>query len=103
VLRWLLLLRCFTAYRQRVCLVLGGPGGRDQRAHRAGRLPFSPTRWSFTFPVGTVVIGTSGLAERTGSAVAALAVLSIASWAAVAMRTARGARRGSLLIVAPPA
>jgi tellurite resistance protein TehA-like permease len=72
------------------------------RTARAG-LPFSPTRWSFTFPVGTVVIGTSGLAERTGSAVAALAVLSKASWAAVAMRTARGARRGSLLIVAPPA
>jgi tellurite resistance protein TehA-like permease len=74
------------------------------RTARAG-LPFSLTWWSFTFPVGTVVTGTSGLATRTGSAaVAALAVLLyavlVAAWAVVASRTAR---RGSLLMMAPPA
>jgi tellurite resistance protein TehA-like permease len=58
--------------------------------------------------VGTVVTGTSGLAARTGSAaVAALAVLLyaalVAAWAVVAVRTARGLRRGSLLKVAVPA
>jgi tellurite resistance protein TehA-like permease len=77
------------------------------RTARAG-LPFSLTWWSFTFPVGTVVTGTSGLAAQTGSAaVAALAVLLyavlVAAWVVVAVRTARGARRGSLLMVAPPA
>jgi tellurite resistance protein TehA-like permease len=36
---------------------------------RAGRhqLPFGLTWWSFTFPVGTCVTGTSGLALHTGA------------------------------------
>lgn len=35
------------------------------RQVRAG-LPFAPSWWSFTFPVGTVVTGTSALASATG-------------------------------------
>ncbi|MEO3776726.1 hypothetical protein ABGB16_07705 [Micromonospora sp. B11E3] len=75
------------------------------RTARAG-LPFSLTWWSFTFPVGTLVTGVSGLAARSGSAMlATLAVLLygllLASWAAVATRTARGARHGHLFL--PPA
>jgi tellurite resistance protein TehA-like permease len=56
-------------------------------------LPFSLTWWSFTFPVGTVVTGTSQLALHTrlpalsGFAVALYAVLVIA-WMTVAIGTA---------------
>ncbi|MET7395106.1 TDT family transporter [Dactylosporangium sp. NPDC005572] len=69
-------------------------------------LPFSLTWWSFTFPIGTVVTGTSGLALHTGAAlfrVAAVigyAVL-LTAWAVVAARTVRGSLRGTLF--APPA
>ncbi|GAA0525730.1 TDT family transporter [Paractinoplanes ferrugineus] len=64
-------------------------------------LPFSLTWWSFTFPVGTVVTGTSGLALHTGSAVFRAAAVVfyaglLAAWAAVALRTARGSLRGTL-------
>ena len=65
-------------------------------------LPFSLTWWSFTFPVGTLVTGTSNLATRTGldvvawSAVGLYAFLLLA-WVTVASRTAHGARTGSLL------
>ena len=31
------------------------------------QLPFALTWWSFTFPIGTVVTGTSALAAHTGS------------------------------------
>lgn len=77
------------------------------RTARTG-LPFSLTWWSFTFPVGTVATGTSGLALRTGSGMlAGLAVLLyaglLAAWAVVAVRTLRGLRRGDLLKPAPPA
>jgi tellurite resistance protein TehA-like permease len=77
------------------------------RTARAG-LPFSLTWWSFTFPVGTVVTGLSGLASRTSSALpAALAVtlyaVLLGTWSVVAVRTARAARRGDLLRPAPPA
>ena len=77
------------------------------RTARAG-LPFSLTWWSFTFPVGTMVTGLSGIAARAGAgSVAVLAVLLyavlVAAWAVVAARTVRGARRGSLLRVVPPA
>jgi tellurite resistance protein TehA-like permease len=77
------------------------------RTARAG-LPFSLTWWSFTFPVGTVVTGVSGMAARTSSAVpAALAValyaMLLATWSVVAVRTVRAARRGDLLRPAPPA
>lgn len=82
-------------------------GAITVRTARSG-LPFSLTWWSFTFPLGTVVTGTSGLATRSGSgALSALAVLLYAmlvgAWAVVAVRTLRGARRGGLLKPAPPA
>ncbi len=70
---------------------------RTARAH----LPFTLTWWSFTFPVGTVVTGTSGLAAHTGetflrvAAVAGFAVL-LGAWAVVAVRTARSVLDGSL-------
>ena len=69
------------------------------RAARAG-LPFSPAWWSFTFPVGTVATGTSGLAGRTGSAaLTALAVLLyavlVAAWLVVGTRTIRGVAAGT--------
>jgi len=61
---------------------------------RAARvdLPFSPAWWSFTFPVGTVVTGTSALALHTGSglfrAVAVLLyALLVGAWAVVGGRT----------------
>lgn len=74
---------------------------RTARRH----LPFALTWWSFTFPVGTVVTGTSALALHTGSDVlAGLAVLFylglVAAWVTVAVRTARGAISGALF---PPA
>lgn len=70
---------------------------RTARQH----LPFALTWWSFTFPVGTVVTGTSALALHTGSDVlAGLAVLFyvglVAAWVTVAVRTARGALSGAL-------
>ncbi len=75
------------------------------RTARAG-LPFALTWWSFTFPVGTMVTGVTGLAGRTGSdAMGALAVLLygllVAAWLIVASRTAHGAWRGHLFL--PPA
>ncbi|MDQ1745606.1 MAG: hypothetical protein QOE23_3945 [Pseudonocardiales bacterium] len=64
-------------------------------------LPFSLTWWSFTFPVGTFVLGSSELALRTGSDLFQLAaVLSyfglVAAWVTVALRTARGSLHGTL-------
>ncbi|MDO9395976.1 MAG: TDT family transporter [Herbiconiux sp.] len=75
------------------------------------RLPFALTWWSFTFPVGTVATGTSGLALHTGSvAIGVLAVIVyaalVAAWLTVGVRTFHGAIvRGTLLAppVAPPA
>ena len=75
------------------------------RTARAG-LPFSLTWWSFTFPVGTVVTATAGLASRTGSpmltglAVILFTVL-LTAWTVVAARTARSLRRGELRQPAP--
>jgi len=65
-------------------------------------LPFSLTWWSFTFPVGTVVTGTSGLATTTDArflvvAAGLLYVGLVAAWALVAARTTRGVWRGRLL------
>ena len=65
------------------------------RAAREG-LPFGPGWWAFTFPLGTVVTGTSGLAEATGHAVldaaAGLLFLALAAaWAVVATRSIRAA------------
>lgn len=72
---------------------------RTAREH----LPFSLTWWSFTFPVGTVVTGTTGLALHTGAALfngAAVVfyVVLLAAWATVFVRTARGVYRGRLLL-----
>ena len=69
-------------------------------------LPFSLTWWSFTFPLGTVVTGTSALATATGApflAVVAVALYAalVTAWLVVATRTAHGVRTGALL--APPA
>jgi C4-dicarboxylate transporter/malic acid transport protein len=66
-------------------------------------LPYSLTWWSFTFPVGTVVTGTSVLALATNAdflryaSVALYAVL-IAAWLTVATRTTRGALGGQLFL-----
>jgi C4-dicarboxylate transporter/malic acid transport protein len=56
------------------------------------RMPFGLTWWSFTFPVGTCVTGTIGLADRTGAdmfryAAAALFLLLLGAWLTVAVRT----------------
>ncbi|MCO7219060.1 TDT family transporter [Klenkia sp. PcliD-1-E] len=66
------------------------------------RLPFTLTWWSFTFPVGTVVTGTSGLAAHTGEVflqVAAVVLFAglLVAWGTVAIRTARGVLDSSLL------
>jgi C4-dicarboxylate transporter/malic acid transport protein len=66
-------------------------------------LPFTLTWWSFTFPVGTCVTGSSALAVHTGlelfriAAVLGCAVL-VAAWVVVAARTAHGVGRGYLLL-----
>jgi C4-dicarboxylate transporter/malic acid transport protein len=74
------------------------------RAVRRG-MPFGLTWWSFTFPVGTCVTGTIGLATRTGSdpirvAAAALFLLLLGAWLLVAARTLHGSARGRLFL--PP-
>lgn len=70
-------------------------------------MAFSLTWWSFTFPVGTVVTGTSGLAAATGAhflAVAALVLYAglLLAWGTVAVRTARGVFSGHLLRTPAP-
>ncbi|MDO0924024.1 TDT family transporter [Streptomyces sp. TG1A-8] len=72
------------------------------------RLPFSLTWWSFTFPVGTCVTGTSALASRTHAAAftaaaVALYALLVVAWATVAVRTLAGSARGTLFLPAAPA
>jgi C4-dicarboxylate transporter/malic acid transport protein len=74
---------------------------RTIRAH----LPFSLTWWSFTFPIGTCVTGTTGLALHTDAAMfrIAAAVLYaglVLAWLTVAVRTAHGSIRGRLLLPA---
>jgi C4-dicarboxylate transporter/malic acid transport protein len=71
------------------------------RTARRG-LPFSLTWWSFTFPVGTVVTGTSALAITTGTdlfrvAAAVFFIGLLAAWITVAARTAYGTWTGELL------
>jgi C4-dicarboxylate transporter/malic acid transport protein len=68
-----------------------------------GHLPFSLTWWSFTFPVGTCVLGTSELALHTGSDLFRVAAVLlylglVAAWITVALRTARGSLRGTLFL-----
>jgi C4-dicarboxylate transporter/malic acid transport protein len=72
---------------------------RTAREH----LPFSLTWWSFTFPVGTVVTGTSLLALSTHATVlrymsVALYGLLLTAWVSAATRTADGALRGRLFL-----
>lgn len=69
-------------------------------------LPFNLTWWSFTFPVGTLVTGTSGLAARTHVALFAVAatalyVFLLLAWGTVLTRTTRGAVNGRLFLPAP--
>lgn len=69
---------------------------------RRQEMGFALTWWSFTFPVGTCVTGTSQLALHTQlpmfelAAVAMFAGLLLA-WALVLVRTARGSIQGALL------
>ena len=69
---------------------------------RARGMGFALTWWSFTFPVGTCVTGTSQLARHTDlpmfrwTAVALYALL-LAAWVTVLVNTARGSMRGQLL------
>ena len=69
---------------------------------RRKQMGFALTWWSFTFPVGTCVTGTSQLALHTGlpmfqwAAVALFACLLVA-WMVVLVRTARGSLQGALL------
>jgi C4-dicarboxylate transporter/malic acid transport protein len=72
------------------------------------KLPFSLTWWSFTFPVGTVVTGTSALATRIHSEVftvgsVILYALLVTAWATVALRTAHDSYRGRLFVPAAAA
>lgn len=66
------------------------------------RLPFALTWWSFTFPVGTYVTGTTQLALHTGlpafrwAAVSAFLAL-ITAWIVVGVRTAHNTLHGDLL------
>ncbi len=83
----------------------GIAGAITLRTARAG-LPFSLTWWSFTFPVGTCVTGTTGIALHTGSSLLRVAagvfyLALVAAWAIVAVRTAHGSIRGRLFV--PPA
>jgi C4-dicarboxylate transporter/malic acid transport protein len=75
------------------------------RTMRRG-MPFALTWWSLTFPVGTFVTGTTQLARLTSlpafQVAAAVAYLGLlCTWLTVAVRTARGTRKGHLL--RPPA
>lgn len=65
------------------------------------KLPFSLTWWSFTFPVGTVVTGTSALSARIHAelftvASVVLYLFLMAAWITIAIRTAHGSYRGYL-------
>ncbi|MEV4559911.1 TDT family transporter [Kitasatospora sp. NPDC049285] len=71
------------------------------RALRA-EMPFAMTWWAFTFPVGTLVTGTAGLARHTGfggftALAGALYLLLFSAWAVAAARTFAGLRAGRLL------
>ena len=76
------------------------------RTARRKHMPFSLTWWSFTFPVGTVVTGTSVLATQTGArpfawlAVGIFALLLVA-WATALLNTVRIAWTGAAFLPAP--
>ena len=84
----------------------GVAGAITIRTVREG-LPFSLTWWSFTFPVGTCVTGTSALALHTGADLFRYAAVLfyaglLAAWVIVAARTAHGSVRGRLFLPAAP-
>jgi tellurite resistance protein TehA-like permease len=69
-------------------------------------LPFSLSWWSFTFPVGTVVTGTSVLATGTGAApftwiACALYAFLLGAWAVAFANTARIAWSGAAFLPPP--
>jgi tellurite resistance protein TehA-like permease len=69
-------------------------------------LPYSLTWWSFTFPVGTLVTGTSELALHTHAnflawASVTLYALLIGAWLTAATRTAHGSLHGRLFLPSP--
>ena len=69
---------------------------------RRKQMGFALTWWSFTFPIGTCVTGTSQLALHTGLpmfrwAATAMFVGLLAAWILVLVRTAKGSLRGVLL------
>ncbi len=72
------------------------------------RLPFSLTWWSFTFPLGTFVTGTSELARQTGATSmegisVALYALLIGGWLLAGTNTLRQAVRGRIFLPPEPA
>lgn len=82
-------------------LWLGVAVAANLRALRDG-MPFAMTWWAFTFPVGTMVTGTAGLARHTGFAgftglAVGLYLLLVSAWAVAAVRTLTGLRSGLLL------
>jgi C4-dicarboxylate transporter/malic acid transport protein len=75
---------------------------RTARRH----LPFSLTWWSFTFPVGTLVTGTSELALHTHAnflvwTSIALYALLAGAWLTAAAATTRGSLNGRLFLPTP--
>jgi tellurite resistance protein TehA-like permease len=69
---------------------------------RRRQVGFALTWWSFTFPVGTCVTGTSQLALHTWLpmfewATVALFACLLAAWVVVLVRTAKGSLQGVLL------
>lgn len=72
----------------------------------ADHLPFSLTWWSFTFPVGTCVTGTTALAAHTGadmfrSLATALYIALVLAWLVVIARTAIDTVRGRIFLPPP--
>jgi len=66
------------------------------------KLPFALTWWSFVFPVGTLVTGTTQLANHTNLpafkvAAIALFIALISAWVTVGIRTLHGVFRRNLL------
>lgn len=71
-------------------------------------MPFALTWWSFTFPVGVCVTGTSALANRVNSTIlgtvaVALYAFLVAAWLIVTVKTCIGTWRGRLLTPPKPA
>jgi tellurite resistance protein TehA-like permease len=78
------------------------------RTIRTIGLPFSLTWWSFTFPVGTVVTGTSELARHSGSAAlgwfaVALFAFLVGAWLTAATYTLWATLGGRLALAPVPA